>query len=95
MSIIYTFRDGSNTSTIGIDSYSKLFSDNSYNEVDTIFIETDCVLPAYGTFLGRKEGVLDYLNTGTLFSKCINLKSITVGAGNLYYSSDERDVYFH
>ena len=93
MSIIYTFRNGTKTSTIGGESYSNLFSDeNLYNEVDTIFIEKDCALPAYNLFLG--QNMVNYLSTGTLFSKCINLKRITVEAGSTYYSSDETGCLF-
>ena len=86
MSIIYTFKDGSKISAIGNQTYNNPFPDASNNEVDTIFIEKNCALPAYDFFLGKK--LAEYINVGTLFSKCINLQSITVEPGNDYYSSD-------
>lgn len=89
MSIIYTFRDGTTTTTVGANSYGNLFTDASYIEVDTIFIDKDCVLPAYGIFLSQPTNkILSYLNVGTLFSKCINLQSIKIHPENTYYSSD-------
>ena len=93
--ILYTFRDGTTTSTVGATSYERLFTDASYIEVDTIFIEKDCMLPAYSIFLAQKgDRLLDYLNVGTLFSKCINLQSIQVHPENTYYSSDTRGCLF-